>query len=271
MRLRVSACILLCLGCLEASAAAQQPSSPAPTPPIRDLQAIGTIQHAISALGGSNAVSQIQSVIAQGSILSGPNVADPSGNIILEDLFTAQIHEFRDSFQSSTVTQSFVSGHGSPGMSSSGHVHSFTPHMALFRTATHIPIVVLSQMLANPSCNIEYAGTTTINGQAAIQVHLHIDTDILQQTFSVQDWYFDPATGLPLRLEYRLPGAGIPLQFASAAVDFSDFRPVQGVLFPFHLLSYRSGFVRSTISFSSITLNGPIASSDFDPPSAVAQ
>src|SRR5262249_15975597 len=105
---------------------------------------------------------------------------------------------------------------------------------------------------------------------AAVQVHLHNDMDILQQTLSVQDWYFDPVTGLPLSVEYRLPDATTALYFVPAACDFSDFPAIQGVLFSFRILSYRDGIARNTLSIMSISLNQAVASTDFDLP-AVAQ
>ncbi len=261
---------------LAVSLPAQQTAAPAPSPsaataPQRDSKAIAVLQTAIAAMGGATAVGQLQNVIAQGSMVSAPSASDPAGNFTMEDLFTAQGHEFRDSFRSASLNQDFVSGHGTPGMLSNGRTKNFMPHMANSRLAVHLPMIVLAQFLANANCNITFVGQTTINGQAAVQVHFHVDMDIVRQTLSIQDWYFDPVTALPLRVEYRLPDASNALFFVNAAADLSDFRKVQGILFPFHILSYVDGKPRDVLTFSSVVVNQPVASTDFDVPTAVTQ
>lgn len=250
---------------------ARQSSPASTTTPQRDPQAVAAIQQAIAAMGGQNAAAQIQTVVAQATLTPTRGSADPLGSVVFEDAFTSQGHEFKDSFRSANLVQSFVSGHGAPGVVSNARIRKFTPHIALFRQATHLPIVLLSQVLANANCSIEFVGSTNLNGVAAIQIHLHVDTDILQQTLSVQDWYFDPVTGLPLRMEYRLPDSANALYFVPAACDFSDFRPVQGILFPFRIVSYRDGIAQNTLSFDSVSLNQAVASSDFDLAVTVAQ
>jgi len=172
----------------------------------RDPQAVSVLQQAISAMGTSKTVAQIQSVVEQGSVVPAPGTSAPSGSFIWEDQFSAGDHEFKATFQSGSLKQVFVSGHGSPGLVSNGKIRKFAPYVASTTLPFHIPAVVLAGLLANANCNIEFLGRTILNGQTAIQVHFHIETDLLQQTLSVQDWYFDQNTGLPLRVEYRRAG-----------------------------------------------------------------
>lgn len=239
-------------------------------PAQRDPQAVAAIQNALAAMGGASAIAQIQNVIAQGSMLPAQGSTIPVGSFTMEDQFGAQGHEFKDAFQSAALTQTLVSGHGSPGLLSSGHTKNINPWAANSRLPIHLPVMILSGLLANVNCNIA-AGKTTINGQAAIHIQFHIDTDIVQQTLSIQDWYFDPATALPLRVEYRIPDTSNPSLFISAAADFSDFRPVQGVLFPFRIVAYQEGNSKNVMTITSVSVNQPLASTDFDLPTAVAQ
>jgi hypothetical protein len=239
--------------------------------PQRDPQAVAAIQNALAAMGGASAIAQVQTVIAQGSMLPAQGSAIPSGNFTMEDQFTGQAHEFKDAFQSPAITQTLASGHGNPGLLSNGHTKNLNPWSTNSRLPVHLPAIILSGLLANANCNITSVGQATINGQAAIQVHFHIDTDIVQQTLSIQDWYFDPATSLPIRVEYRIPDTSNPTIFISAAADFSDFRPVQGVLFPFRLLAYQDARPQAVLTLTSVAVNQPISSSDFDVTVAVAQ
>lgn len=114
MRLRVAISVFLCLHICQLPLNAQQTATPVQAPP-RDPQAIALIQQSIEAMGGAGPVGQIQTVVAMGTIAPVPGSSDASGNVIFEDSLSAQGHEFKDSFQSSGLTQSFVSGHGNPG------------------------------------------------------------------------------------------------------------------------------------------------------------
>jgi hypothetical protein len=237
----------------------------------RDPQSVAAIQNAIVAMGGASAIAQVQNTIAQGSVLPAQGSTTPIGSFTMKDHFGAQGHEFKDAFQSAALTQTLASGHGNPGLLSNGHTKNLNPWSANSRLPVHLPAMILSGLLANANCNIISAGQATINGHTAIQIHFYVDTDIVQQTLSVQDWYFDPATGLPLRVEYRIPDTSNPTIFISAAADFSDFRPIKGVLFPFHILAYQDGKPQNLLAVTSVAINQSISSSDFDAPTAVAQ
>jgi len=239
--------------------------------PQRDPQAVAAIQNALAAMGGANAIARVQNVIAQGSMLPAQGSAIPIGSFRMEDQFGAQAHEFRDTFQSPALNQSIVSGHGNPGLLSNGHTKNFNPWSGNSRLPVHLPVMILSAFLASANCSIVSAGQTTINGHAAIQIHFHIDTDVVQQTLSIQDWYFDSATALPLRVEYRIPDTSNPTIFIGAAADFSDFRPVQGVLFPYRVTAYQDDKALAALTLTLVAVNQAISSSDFDLPPAVAQ
>jgi hypothetical protein len=246
---------------------AQQPSQP-----VQDPQAVAVLQTAIAALGGANNIAQVQTVIAQGSMSPAPGVTNaPSGNFTWEDQFTSQGHEFQDSFQSAAFTQRFVSGHGSPGVVSNGRIRKFTPHVAQARLPLHLPALILAGLLANSNYSIAFVGPVTLNGAAAIKIHLHIDTDIVSKIIGRQDWYFDPGSGLPIRVEYRVPDTTNPAYYVTAAADFSNYQPIQGVTFPMRILATQDGSLRNVLTISSLTVNPPVASSDFDLPTASGQ
>jgi hypothetical protein len=66
-----------------------------------------------------------------------------------------------------------------------------------------------------------------------------------------QTWYFNNQTGLPTRVEYQIttkPGI-IQLQ----AVDFSDYRPVSGVLYPFQMVLHRDDQKDQTITIQTVS------------------
>jgi len=88
-------------------------------------------------------------------------VNGPAGNVVLEDAFTSLGHEFRDSFQSGSLIQSFVSGHGAPGLVSNGHSKKFLPAAAGARLAVHLPGIILSEIIANANYSVTFVGTAS--------------------------------------------------------------------------------------------------------------
>ncbi|NDQ55761.1 MAG: hypothetical protein GZ088_01660 [Acidipila sp.] len=216
-------------------------------------------------------ISHVQSAIAQGTIAPAINSPDPAGSFTWEDQFSSQGHEFRNTFQTGGVTHVFASGHGSPGFMSNGKVKRFTPHVALAELPFHLPAILLAMELANTNYNITLVGPASVNGQPAIQVHLTIDTDPLNSTLGVQEWFFDPVSGLPLRVEYRLPDTFDAREFMKAALDFSNFQIVQGLVVPFTMTAYERGTPRTIATISSLTLNPSVSPGDFDLPTGGVQ
>ena len=271
MRLRVVVCILFCIFLLESSAPSQQLTSIPSSPPTRDSQAVSLFQKSITAMGGNVAVTQVQTVVAQGSLVAAPGSSGPTGTFIWEDQFGASSHEFASTFQSGPSIKKLVSGHGSPGFVSGSTVHKLKPHVAATRVTVHLPAVVLSGLLANQNCSLSSISQATINGSSVLQVQVHTDTDYIQQIASVQTWYFDPATSLPVRLEYRALDNNLPEKFAVIAADFSDFRIVLGLAIPFKIIISEDGAPEAAVTLNSVTINSNLSSSDFDLPTGGVQ
>ncbi|HWZ99245.1 MAG TPA: hypothetical protein VN025_15920 [Candidatus Dormibacteraeota bacterium] len=237
----------------------------------RDAQAIVVIQKAITGLAAQLDPAQISSVVVTGTVSLPANDPPIEGTITLEDSLSISSNEFRDTFQSANINQSFVSGHGSPGLISNGTVISFGSHYASCRQFLHIPWLGLTKLLANPNANISFVKQTLVNNQPAVQIHFHDDSDLVQQVMSVQDWYFDQTSGLPVRVEYRVPSTPTGLQFIQVTSDFSSFQTVQGIAIPFHIVSSADGRVERDMTITSVKINQPLSSTDFDLPAAVTK
>jgi hypothetical protein len=209
--------------------------------------------------------------IVTGSITPAAGANIPAGNFTWEDQVSGTSHEFRDTFTSATLGQIFVSGHGSPGFVSNGHLRNCYPHVANFRFPAHLPSLTLGNTLKNSSVSVAPVGPTTVNGTTVTQLHLELDSDRISQIMSPQEWYFDTGTGLPLRVEYRVPDNQTFWKFVNGAVELSDYRKVQGVLVPYRLVVFEEGQPLMSITISSVVFNQPIPSTDFDLPTAVAQ
>jgi predicted Zn-dependent peptidase len=74
--------------------------------------------------------------------------------------------------------------------------------------------------------------------------------------------YFDPATGLPKRVEYQAqhPITGKTAEFVE---EFSDFRRVSGVLRPHHIVTSVDGDPFAETTVTELIINGGVSDDDF--------
>jgi predicted Zn-dependent peptidase len=78
-------------------------------------------------------------------------------------------------------------------------------------------------------------------------------------------WFLDPATGRLLREEYRAVSMRGPV---TRTVDFSDWRPVEGIMFPFKQQVSEDGEPAGTATVQEIQINPPVDQALFAKPPA---
>lgn len=244
----------------------QLSSQQSTTLPQRDAQALAVLQNAVAAMGGSAAVSQVADTVISGNIQLSPGSAAQASTFTWK---TAGPN-FRYEFKSGTTTQIFVSGHGNPANARNGTVKALSPLIALANPPLHFPLLVLASVAANSNYSVTLGGKTTVNGTPAVKVHIFLNTDMLSALVSAQDWYFDAVSGLPLRVEHRLPDNHRPEHYVQATEDFADFRIVSGLLVPFKITSYESGSLVAVETISSVSFNNGLSSTEFDVPAGGA-
>jgi len=143
--------------------------------------------------------------------------------------------------------------------------------MALANLPFHLPAVLLLRELNDSTYSITWQGTVTLGGVTAARIRISLDTDSVASLVTPQDWYFDSSTGLPLRVEHRLPDNLRPEIFTAAAEEFSDFRAVARVAVPFRMVSYGDGEQIAVIMVSSVDFNSGIPPGSFDLPTGGAR
>jgi hypothetical protein len=81
---------------------------------------------------------------------------------------------------------------------------------------------------------------------------------------TLQYWYFDIATGLPLKVEYLLPTENAGELFAKITTLYSGFAPTSGVLMPMSTQTEIASTVRISCTTDNIKVNQGYPSSVFD-------
>jgi zinc protease len=78
-------------------------------------------------------------------------------------------------------------------------------------------------------------------------------------------WWVDPATGHVIRSAAQVAGMGPPVE---QVTDFSDFRPVDGLVLPFHRSILRDGEAAGVVETSDVEVNPAVDPRAFEKPAA---
>lgn len=246
------AVLVLMMGLVTAASAVTQS-------PERDAAAISTLQSAITALGGSNAIAAIQDCILTGSIL---NQNGKTTNLT----WTIAGSEFRsETTTAKGGTNVFLSGHGSPAWIVNGNTLALNAYVARANLPFYLPSVVILQELQNPAYTLRYIGTVQLNGASVIQIHVSDDSDSVGAMVTPQEWYFDPVSLLPIRVQFREPANEDVTNYSTGTYDMSQFTPVNGVLVPY-TISHFDDMTVEVLSVATVTFNSGVSPSVFDPP-----
>lgn len=245
--------ILLILLAIPTSAIAQQP------PPQRDASAIRTLQSAIAALGGAPAMASIQDCVLTGT-------TTPTSGSTKSFTWTIAGSEFRIETNNGRGTNIFLSGHGSPARISNGTASPLNYHMARAQLPLYFPGYILFEELSNSQLTLKYVGPVIVNGLKALQVHISDDSDSMGSLVTTQEWYFDPVSLQPLRVEFREPSNDNAADYIDAAYQFSQFQLVNAISVPSQLTYYEGKVQVAAMTIASVTFNSGVPPDVFDAP-----
>jgi len=174
-------------------------------PPTRDPAALAVLNQAIVAMGGLSAVTSIQTIQVQGHMTlrdSGEN-----SSFQLSYLIANNGVRFSRSKTTSKGVSIFGSGKGVPFLSlPNGRTETFGHHMATAVPYEHPALAILLD-IQNTNYSITMAPPSK---DGFIRIHAEDDTSDDSRSTSPQDWYLDPSTYVPARVEYKLPDAFHP-------------------------------------------------------------
>lgn len=233
-----------------------QPTGSQQPPQPRDPQALSVVQTAITALGGATAIGAIQTWRVQAQSSAQFNGATRA--ILWEQAGS----EFRmaSHFGTAGGDNVIVTGHGSPASVQGGTTKALPSHVI---SSLFIPALAGSILLnefQNTNYTFQYVGTRTLNSKTVSVVR----TVLLANPLGAQTWYFDMASGLPVRVEYRIAMISTPAASLSGAADLLNYQPVAGILYPFQIVQWRQGMQVDVVTLQSVNVNAAISSSDFD-------
>jgi hypothetical protein len=134
----------------------------------------------------------------------------------------------------------------------------------------HIPALALSAEVANPGYAFIFMGTATLNGTDVVHIQSRDDSDLVGHRFTVQDWYFDPTSALPVAVTYATPVSQNPGESLHQTMEYSNYKIVNGILVPFQL-NVSSVAFSLVITLTSVVFNTNLNTSTFAPSTGSAQ
>jgi uncharacterized cupin superfamily protein len=242
------------------------PVNRGPFQPSRDSQAVAAVQTAITSLGGDTAISQIHDFKAQGQAQGAKGSQGMSGTITWEK----SGGEFRVELANNGTSSVLVSGRGRITSVMGEKNNALADHVVKTYFNPELVSTELRDAFQNSNCSIRYHGQSSLNGKPVSVVWTAWVP--AGATYIVgRMWYFDVATGLPVKVEYGVPAAQTTAVWFQASVLLSDWRPINGVQYPFNIASSVQGRPFQTIALQSVNSNATISASDFDAPLGGAQ
>jgi hypothetical protein len=237
-----------------------------PPPIVRDPQALSVVQASINAMGGAVAIAQVQSWIVNMQA-DESSIGRAAGPLVL----TVSGGELRTDFQGPNGLVTLSSGNGTPFRTMQGATKKVSQWVTGSQFVPVLTASILAKEFQDANYSFQFKGTSTIGSTSVVVVATVSQDTKLNSRITPQTWYFDSATSLPVRIEYRLLDNHRSDVFLLGAADISAYQAVDGVLYPFQTSLYMSGKPLGSRTVTSIQPNAAVAASQFDAPAGGIQ
>lgn len=243
----------------------------AQTAPQVDSQAVTVIAQSMSAMGATepspgnmrlSSGTAIQDSVATGTILFADS---RTGTVRIETKGPDRVR-YDTSINGVQITTVFNSGRGY--VLQGGVKHKFPIWISQYHRAEHIPVLSRLADYSQPNSKLKYVGLAAVPGSALHHVRISsLPTDAtpadVEDKISEFHVFVDPTSMLVVKSIGFAFSPGIIENRTLLETYYSDYRPVGGLLVPYHLIRYAAGQKFCEITFTSVTVNAGVPDSDF--------
>ena len=260
MRPTRSAFLLFVTFLISVPVAAQQP-------PRRDPQAVAVLTQCLDAAGGMAAMAGIQDFTASGTVTyawAGKELTVPA------TVRGRGLDQFRVDWLLPNGTQSWTVSKGAGSRKDVMRNISPIPyHNAANLGSLTFPLLQISAALHDPTLMVTYQGVAqTPSGQAhRVQVSKNLvggtDQRAVLSKLTLKDYFIDVTTLRVVSTLYMIHPDNDATRDFPDEIQFSDYRPVNGVLAPFSITEQIGGVRTWVIHLSRISFNRGLGDADF--------
>jgi hypothetical protein len=231
-----------------------QSASTKPRPPIvRDPAAIQAVERAISAFGGSQALSGARTWIADGTTTVNGTATPLHWEATREEFYV------ENGSPGSQVI--LTSGHGHPAVQRASGVTAIPYHVHRSWIRPFAIGALLAQELADSNYSFEVIPRK--EDPSVIVVRTIDHQSVIDSMVTPQLWYFDKSTGLPDEILYEQHDLKNPGAFGWVTMTPGDYQSEEGVLTPFSVGYATGGHITERMQFTSVEVNENIPDSQF--------
>ena len=239
--------------------------------PQQDPQAATIMRGSLSSMGAASysqgtlqttSGAAVQDSQAKGTISFGDG---SSGDITIKTKGLGLLrHDIKTNGDQITSVTNGNSGHVVQG----GNKTDLPLWIIKYQRAGHIPVLSRMAEYAQANTNLTYVGLETVAGASVHHIRISsLPTDDtpadLEDLISEFHVFVDVNSLLPVKtLSFALSPQAMQNR-APIETYYSDYRPVGGILVPFHVTSYLRGQKLADIVLSSVELNVGLSVNDF--------
>jgi len=241
------------------------------TPPQtvkRDPQAVAILMQALNAAGGVAALSAIHDFAGSGAITYYWASKEVQGNATIRGRGTGQ---FRLDTTLPNGVRSVAVNNGTGSVKEvDGTTTPIPYHNAVNFGSVTFPYMYLVAALQDSAISMSYVGLETTDGRQAHHIRMRRvfapDTELTQihTKLTTREFFIDPVTFHLLSTLDMVHPKYKSTEDLPHEMQFSDYRPVSGVLVPFSITEIGWGQRTLTIQLNQITFNTGLHDTDFE-------
>ena len=231
--------------------------------PQRDPQAVSAIKNAIAAMGKVPLDST-----ASGAVTLVEGSTTSSGSI---RILTRGTDQSAESIQLTGQTRLSIYSKGSACEGFSGNAAAVSMESSASSQNPDFPLPLLAAAWNDPDFSFQYVGQETLNGSAAYHIRLfdsYASNPGLQplSEFTAKDLWVSAVTWLPQRIAYQRRDGGGDVPRIAVEISYSDWRNINGVMYPHQIQKSWNGTPWATITIQSVAFQTGLTDNDFPVP-----
>src|ERR1041385_4139227 len=223
---------------------------------VSDPQAQSLAVQSIAALSGGKAISDITLNATVISILGSDNQSG-TATLTAKGLSSSRIDLNLSNGEIRSDVRANANGESGGGWKKGDGVSvAYADHNCRTDAAWFFPALSSLTQTTNPNFTFQYIGQELHGGVNTehIRVFRQWQTALFQHLSTI-DFYLDPTSALPLAIAFQMhPDVDAAID-VPAEVRFASYRPINGVLVPFHIQKMLNGGVILDLTVTSATPN----------------
>jgi len=119
----------------------------------------------------------------------------------------------------------------------------------------HLPFFVLSSRVSDTRFAFEDLGLVSWNGNSVREIRCYDATSDYTRAITQEDWYFDPISGYPVKVEFNSPPSEDALSHSIQRYEFTKYGQFNGITTPLTWSGYIDGKLIGTTTVTNLDIS----------------